>query len=118
MPDWLLDKQNNPRHGWITAEYSMLPASTSSRVQREISRGKKIKPYLRNKYFNRITSILWDSEHLCIFLFLFPNFIDVKILIEVFFALSFLASSFSIILYTILSKKYFSNVSNQLDNRE
>ena len=27
--------------GWITAEYSMLPASTSSRVPREISRGKK-----------------------------------------------------------------------------
>ena len=35
MPEWL----NNG--GWITAEYSMLPASTSSRVPREISRGKK-----------------------------------------------------------------------------
>lgn len=35
VPDWL---QNG---GWITAEYSMLPASTSSRVAREISRGKK-----------------------------------------------------------------------------
>ena len=20
VPDWLLDEQNNPRHGWITAE--------------------------------------------------------------------------------------------------
>ena len=35
MPEWLT------KGGWITAEYSMLPASTSSRVQREISRGKK-----------------------------------------------------------------------------
>jgi len=35
VPEWL----NNG--GWITAEYSMLPASTSSRVPREISRGKK-----------------------------------------------------------------------------
>ena len=34
-PEWLLNG------GWITAEYSMLPASTSSRVAREISRGKK-----------------------------------------------------------------------------
>ena len=35
VPEWL----NNG--GWIIAEYSMLPASTSSRVPREISRGKK-----------------------------------------------------------------------------
>ena len=34
-PEWLHSG------GWITAEYSMLPASTSSRVAREISRGKK-----------------------------------------------------------------------------
>ena len=34
-PEWLHNG------GWITAEYSMLPASTSSRVAREISRGKK-----------------------------------------------------------------------------
>ncbi|ANM30989.1 ribonuclease PH [Acidobacteria bacterium Mor1] len=26
--------------GWVTAEYGMLPASTSSRMQREVSRGK------------------------------------------------------------------------------
>ena len=35
VPDWLLDKQNNPRHGWITAEYGMLPRSTGSRRLRE-----------------------------------------------------------------------------------
>ena len=68
--------------------------SALARWCNEISRGKKIKPYLRNKYFNRITSILWDSEHLCIFLFLFPNFIDVKILIEVFLLSLFLHQAF------------------------
>jgi ribonuclease PH len=35
VPEWLQDS------GWITAEYSMLPASTNSRVTREITRGKK-----------------------------------------------------------------------------
>ena len=28
-------------NGWITAEYAMLPRSTQSRMQREISRGKR-----------------------------------------------------------------------------
>ena len=36
VPDWLLDEQNNPRHGWITAEYGMLPRSTGFRRRREI----------------------------------------------------------------------------------
>ena len=35
VPDWLLDEQNNPKHGWITAEYGMLPRSTGSRRRRE-----------------------------------------------------------------------------------
>ena len=35
VPDWLLDEQNNPIHGWITAEYGMLPRSTGSRRRRE-----------------------------------------------------------------------------------
>ena len=35
VPDWLLDDQSNPRHGWITAEYGMLPRSTGSRRRRE-----------------------------------------------------------------------------------
>ncbi len=35
IPPWLSNQ------GWITAEYSMLPASTSSRVSREITKGKK-----------------------------------------------------------------------------
>ena len=36
VPDWLLDEQNNPKHGWITAEYGMLPRSTGFRRRREI----------------------------------------------------------------------------------
>ena len=35
VPEWLMDNQNNPKHGWITAEYGMLPRSTGSRRRRE-----------------------------------------------------------------------------------
>ena len=35
VPHWLLDEHNYPRHGWITAEYGMLPRSTGSRRSRE-----------------------------------------------------------------------------------
>ncbi|MCK9554543.1 ribonuclease PH [bacterium] len=38
IPRWL--KEQSPDCGWVTAEYSMLPASTPSRTQREASRGK------------------------------------------------------------------------------
>ncbi|MDP8262530.1 MAG: ribonuclease PH [Candidatus Ancaeobacter aquaticus] len=38
VPRWL--KNSGQEKGWITAEYSMLPASTGSRMQRESSRGK------------------------------------------------------------------------------
>jgi ribonuclease PH len=37
IPRWLRGKGK----GWITAEYSLLPASTGERVQREASRGKQ-----------------------------------------------------------------------------
>ena len=35
VPNWLLDEHNSPRHGWITAEYGMLPRSTGYRRSRE-----------------------------------------------------------------------------------
>ncbi len=38
VPIWLLDEKKNPRHGWITAEYGMLPRSTGSRRQRETAK--------------------------------------------------------------------------------
>ena len=37
VPRWLRDQGR----GWITAEYSLLPASTGERVQREAARGKQ-----------------------------------------------------------------------------
>ena len=36
VPRWLRGKG----HGWITAEYSMLPTSTNERTEREVNRGK------------------------------------------------------------------------------
>lgn len=35
VPNWLLDEENKPRHGWITSEYGMLPRSTGTRRRRE-----------------------------------------------------------------------------------
>ena len=37
VPRWLLGKGR----GWMTAEYSLLPASTGERTQREASRGRQ-----------------------------------------------------------------------------
>ena len=37
VPRWLYGK----RRGWLTAEYSLLPASTGERTEREASRGKQ-----------------------------------------------------------------------------
>ena len=38
VPVWLLDDKKNPKHGWITAEYGMLPRSTGSRRHRETAK--------------------------------------------------------------------------------
>ena len=38
VPKWLLDKDKKARHGWITAEYGMLPRSTGSRRKRETAK--------------------------------------------------------------------------------
>ncbi len=38
VPRWM--KEQNVSGGWITAEYSMLPYSTSPRKQRDSTRGK------------------------------------------------------------------------------
>jgi len=38
VPRWL--HRSSARHGWVTAEYSMLPGSTSTRTQRETLRPK------------------------------------------------------------------------------
>ena len=38
VPSWM--KQQGVRGGWLTAEYSMLPASTNERKQRDITKGR------------------------------------------------------------------------------
>ena len=38
VPDWLLDKDKKARHGWLTAEYGMLPRSTGIRRKRETAK--------------------------------------------------------------------------------
>src|ERR1051326_9032846 len=38
VPRWM--KEQNVSGGWLTAEYSMLPYSTSTRKQRDIARGR------------------------------------------------------------------------------
>ena len=35
VPPFLRDKNNDPLHGWITAEYGMLPRSTADRKKRD-----------------------------------------------------------------------------------
>ena len=38
VPRWM--KEQNVTGGWLTAEYSMLPYSTSTRKQRDIAKGR------------------------------------------------------------------------------
>ena len=38
VPDWLHDNEKKVRHGWVTAEYQMLPRSTGTRRKRELTR--------------------------------------------------------------------------------
>ena len=92
--------------------------SAMARWCNEINNKKKLKPYFRNSYFNRVTFATFDLQHLCILLFLFSSFFDESLLINIYFVLSFISSIVSIILYIYLSRKFFSKISNQKDNNE
>ena len=48
---------------------------------------KKLQPYLRNFFFGTTTKILFDAQHLCVWLVFF-NLFDFHLLIEAFFLLS------------------------------
>ena len=76
---------------------------------------KKLQPYLRNFFFGTTTKILFDIQHLCVWLILF-NLFDFHLIIEVFFLLSLISSVLSISIYLYSSKKFFSFESNQHDN--
>lgn len=92
--------------------------SALTRWCNDINKNKKIKPYVRGTYLSNFTYIIRDLQNLCIVLFLFSSFFETRYLIEIYFILSFLASTFQIIIYILLSKKNLANVSNQRDNKE
>lgn len=92
--------------------------SAIARWCNEINKSSKIRPYFRDKFLNKITLLLFDLQHLCIFLLLFKNITRIDFMIELYFFISLFASLFSIFLYIYLSKKNFIKVSNQLDNKE
>jgi hypothetical protein len=78
----------------------------------------QIRPYLRNKKLKNITMVLFDMQNLCLLIILFLKENNFIILIQLYFFLSFLASIFSILLYTTSAYKNFYNTSNQLDNKD
>ena len=77
----------------------------------------KIIPYYKNNFDTVTRKILYDLQHLCLWL-LFFNLLNNLILIELFFLFSVIASTFSIIIYFSLSKTNFSSTENQKDNDE
>ena len=77
----------------------------------------KIIPYYKNNFDTVTRKILYDLQHVCLWL-LFFNLLNNLILIEVFFLFSVIASTFSIIIYFSLSKTNFSSTENQKDNDE
>tara|TARA_B100000886_G_scaffold328762_1_gene277459 strand:- start:385 stop:1131 length:747 start_codon:yes stop_codon:yes gene_type:complete len=92
--------------------------SALARWCNEISKSKKIKPYHRNLFFNKITMLLFDIQHLLLFYIIFFDENNFLYITDLFFIVSFSASSFSIVLYFYLSKKKLSLIKNQKDNRE
>ena len=80
--------------------------------------GKKIKQaYYRNSFFGKTTMLLYDIQHLGLWLLLM-NIFNYHLIIEIFFLASFIASIISISIYLYLSKKNFSSQNNELDNEE
>ena len=92
--------------------------SSLARWCNEINKNTFIKPYYRNSFFNRLTMLLFDLQHLCVFFILVNGNINLTSVIFFYFILSFISSLLSITLYIILSKKNFSKTSNQKDNHE
>lgn len=90
--------------------------SSLARWCNEINKDNKIKPYYRNEYFNKLTMLFVDLQHLSIFLILFITEIYISYVINFFFLISFLASICSISIYFRLSKEKFIFTTNQKDN--
>ena len=89
--------------------------SSIARWCKEINNNKDIKPYHRNTFFGKITKLLFDLQHLCIWISIFINN-DNYFVVIIFFILSIFSSILNLIIYIYLSKKNFSKVKNTLDN--
>ena len=63
--------------------------SALARWINEINNNKKLKPYFRNDFLGKYTKLLYDLQHLCIWIIFFGIF-DYKIIIEIFFVFSLL----------------------------
>lgn len=92
--------------------------SSLARWCNEIDKNTFIKPYYRNTFYNKLTMLFFDLQHLCVFYILIYGSKNLTIIITFYLILSFFSSLTSITLYIILSKKNFSNRSNQKDNNE
>lgn len=75
-----------------------------------------IQPYVRNLYLQKFTFFSFDLQQLCMLFLFFSNFINEKLMIEIFFIVSFLTSFVTIILYIYLSRKFFLKTSNPKRN--
>ena len=90
--------------------------SALARWCNDLRNNKNIKPYYRNIFFGGITKLLFDFQHLCIWLLIFNNFIKEYLILILFFILSGVASVLNLFIYIYISKKKFSEVENPLDN--
>ena len=90
--------------------------SSLARWCNDVNNNKKIKPYYRNIFFGKITKLLFDFQHLCIWLLIFDYFISKYFIIIIFFILSGIASILNIFIYIYLSRKEFLEVGNPTDN--
>ena len=102
----------HPMQHLVMDRYSAL-----ARWINEINNNKKLKPYFRNDFLGKYTKLLYDLQHLCIWIIFFGIF-EYKIIIEIFFVFSLLASILSLSIHIYLSNKNFSASSNQKDNSE
>ena len=90
--------------------------SSLARWCNDVDNNKKIKPYYRNIFFGKITKLLFDLQHLCIWLLIFDYSISKYFVIMIFFILSGIASILNILIYIYLSRKEFLEVENPSDN--
>lgn len=80
-------------------------------------KNRRIVPYYKNNFDTFTRKIMYDLQHLFLWL-LFFNLLNNLFLIEIFFISSIFTSIFSVIVYLYLSKKNFSTEKNQKDNDE